>query len=43
MDRLSPSLCQTRRRVLILAAAPAQLLDLAGPAEVFAQAGAIVA
>ncbi len=27
------------RRVLILAAAPAQLLDLAGPAEVFAQAG----
>jgi transcriptional regulator GlxA family with amidase domain len=27
------------RRVLILAAAPAQLLDIAGPAEVFAQAG----
>ena len=27
------------RRVLILAPAPAQLLDLAGPAEVFAQAG----
>jgi len=43
MDRPAPSLRQSRRRVLILAAAPAQLLDLAGPAEVFAQAGAIVA
>lgn len=29
------------RRVLILAAAPAQLLDIAGPAEVLAQAGRI--
>jgi transcriptional regulator GlxA family with amidase domain len=32
-----------QRRVLILAPAPAQLLDLAGPAEVFAQAGRILA
>jgi hypothetical protein len=30
---------QPPRRVLILAAAPAQLLDIAGPAEVLAQAG----
>lgn len=29
----------SRRRVLILAVAPAQLLDVAGPAEVLAQAG----
>jgi transcriptional regulator GlxA family with amidase domain len=32
-----------QRRVLILAPAPAQLLDLAGPAEVFAQAGRLLA
>jgi transcriptional regulator GlxA family with amidase domain len=31
------------RRVLIIAPAPAQLLDLAGPAEVFAQAGRLLA
>jgi transcriptional regulator GlxA family with amidase domain len=30
---------QPSKRVLVLAPAPAQLLDLAGPAEVFAQAG----
>ena len=30
---------QAARRILVVAAAPAQLLDLAGPAEVFAQAG----
>jgi transcriptional regulator GlxA family with amidase domain len=31
------------RRVLIIAPAPAQLLDLAGPAEVFSQAGRLLA
>lgn len=35
MSRIAP----TPRRVLILGAAPVQLLDLAGPAEVLAQAG----
>jgi transcriptional regulator GlxA family with amidase domain len=34
---------QPSRRVLILAAAPAQLLDIAGPAEVLAQAAAHIA
>jgi transcriptional regulator GlxA family with amidase domain len=34
-----PSAIPTARRVLILGAAPVQLLDLAGPAEVLAQAG----
>jgi transcriptional regulator GlxA family with amidase domain len=43
MDRPPTHVRSQPRRVLILAAAPAQLLDLAGPAEVFAQAGAIVA
>jgi transcriptional regulator GlxA family with amidase domain len=33
------SIARQPRRVLILAAAPAQLLDIAGPAEVLAQAG----
>ncbi|MGH6967718.1 MAG: GlxA family transcriptional regulator [Stellaceae bacterium] len=39
----SPTSKQPPRRVLILAAAPAQLLDLAGPAEVFAQASRLSA
>ena len=38
-----PSSAPAPRRVLILAAAPAQLLDVAGPAEVFAQAGRLSA
>jgi transcriptional regulator GlxA family with amidase domain len=33
------TIAQPPKRVLIIAPAPAQLLDLAGPAEVFAQAG----
>jgi transcriptional regulator GlxA family with amidase domain len=45
---MSPKVTSTRpsrslRRVLIIAPAPAQLLDLAGPAEVFAQAGRLLA
>lgn len=39
----SPSLSQPPKRVLILAPAPAQMLDLAGPAEVFSQAGRLSA
>jgi transcriptional regulator GlxA family with amidase domain len=45
---MSPKVSTTQpsrplRRVLIFAPAPAQLLDLAGPAEVFAQAGRLLA
>jgi transcriptional regulator GlxA family with amidase domain len=39
----APSSPRPLRRVLIVAAAPAQVLDLAGPAEVFAQAGSLLA
>src|SRR5215469_7784688 len=43
MTARSASPAHTPRRVLILAAAPAQLLDVAGPAEVFAQANRLSA
>ena len=39
----SPASAPAPRRVLIVAAAPAQLLDVAGPAEVFAQASRLSA
>jgi transcriptional regulator GlxA family with amidase domain len=39
----TPSPLRPLRRVLIIAPAPAQLLDLAGPAEVFSQAGRALA